>query len=179
MPIMIEKGGDKPKSSLSTLAKNVLRTEFRTRDGMNSFAPKDDRFYDALASVIMWHSIMDANIRQVRFYVSNGYNTNIRIQKKEGQVYTLMGFVLNAEREVQRPDFRKGIKRIADYLEERLPMSSGIAPVFRVTPFEKSKVFRIHTHYQIGAYNCLIRLNGSEIMVAEFQWGYGANSLGK
>ncbi|MDE1850451.1 MAG: hypothetical protein KGH54_01495 [Candidatus Micrarchaeota archaeon] len=167
MPIVFERrNGDGPKSSLRALAKNVLREEFRERDGMERFTPRDERYYDALASVVVYHSIMDANISQLQFYVSNGYNTDIRI-KSGGQTQTLVEFAISAMRRSKDAPFAGGMREIAEYLQGRLHLSSGIPPIFRIIEYPRSKNFKVHTNYQIGEYNCTIRLNGRSLTVWE------------
>ncbi|MDE1828298.1 MAG: hypothetical protein KGH65_04010 [Candidatus Micrarchaeota archaeon] len=168
MPIVFERREeDSPKSALNALAKNSMRSRFSTSEGLNRFRPIDDRFYDALSSLVMWYAIMDAKLPHVEFYVLNGYNTNIRMQTKGSKAQTLVEFATNVFRGSSDHKFKEASGEIAKYLSENVRISDGINPLFRIDPDPRDKMFKAQSLYTIGSYLCSISIEGQELLIGE------------
>ncbi|MDE1825788.1 MAG: hypothetical protein KGH61_04570 [Candidatus Micrarchaeota archaeon] len=156
------------KSGISTVGKVLLNTELEMAWGGGAYEPRNNKFYDAFATFIMWHLILEGDKRSVKFYVSNGFDTSVKIESKTGQIYTLPEFAIKATIFTTNAKLQNSFLCIARYLGERLEISSKDGPIFSVTQDEKSVEFTAHTHYQSGNYNCMINQNGDVIYIMEF-----------
>ena len=63
---------------LSALAKNALRTEYKLWEP--SKQSMDDGAFNALATFEMWCAISEGQIEKIKFYVSEGLNTNVVVK---------------------------------------------------------------------------------------------------
>ncbi|HVA83208.1 MAG TPA: hypothetical protein VNF06_03530 [Candidatus Aquilonibacter sp.] len=160
------------KSALNLIARNTLDKEnFVMFERKRNYVPFDSRFYDAFASFVIYNSLVLGSSNQLKTYLSNGYNRDIRIVTEDKTKHTIAGFVLHSYRTAGRDVIKRGLEPAMKYIQnhKRIPLSASNYPEFRVLKNDKSgKDLILLTSYRAEEYSCNMNFRGGHWSIQEF-----------
>ncbi|MDE1869655.1 MAG: hypothetical protein KGH71_01560 [Candidatus Micrarchaeota archaeon] len=163
---------EKKGSSLKAIARNALRLKLDEQD-LSDFRPKDDRFYDAYASLTLWAAVRIAGYDAVRLYLENGYNSSTVIYEGKTKYNTLKELAECARDRYDGKTFNKNIAKVVTYLEQKITISKEARPIFNVIPEEMNVKEQIDAQYITGDYVCKLIQRGRSLKILElFEAGY-------
>lgn len=158
--------GERKKANVNAILKNELvHNEFREMK-LHDFEPKDDRFFDALASMALRDRIIDGNLKSVKFYTNNGYDARIRMAQ-ENSTQTLVEFTLNTAKVTKDPKIKNNLKKIANFLQNKIGYSMTETPIFKVIEINHNNHVGIQMHYRVENYNCIFKQMDGFLAIAE------------
>ncbi|MDE1846229.1 MAG: hypothetical protein KGH53_03045 [Candidatus Micrarchaeota archaeon] len=116
----------KNESGLNGLAKNAIRLENK----VPSEVVLSELHYHAIASLEIWVSVANADLRKVRFYLENGFNSNLHISAN-GKTVPLVKSAKILLDNAPTKAVRKNLDEIIEYLSKR-PMEKLDNAVFEI-----------------------------------------------
>ncbi|HVA83211.1 MAG TPA: hypothetical protein VNF06_03545 [Candidatus Aquilonibacter sp.] len=159
-------------SPLKALARNALLLKLEGQEQVK-FAPKDERFYDAYASLTLWAAVRIAQYEPIKFYLENGYDMATTIYEGRTKYNTLKELAEFAKNRYDGKPFNKNIEKIIQYLGKKVVITNGARPIFNIIPEELNKKDQIDAQYISGDYVCKFVQSNKSLKILElFESGF-------